>query len=912
MITLLILFGLLYSNEFGDLSADSLLTDRGLRAQKDFPRTPVGKPKLWTGRASVVNGLTDSVIRNDFLCNDDTNGGCPQRAPDAAIGKDGNFVVAWCDFRDGDADIWIQRFDSSGHALGENRRVNTDVTLGWQGDPAVAMDSAGNFIISWEDRREIGNSDVFAQRFDRTGRTLGDNFRVSDSGVPGDQSISSLYTAPDGVTLVVWDDRRNGLGGDIFGQFLNPDGSLRGSNFQVNDDGRVGNQYEPDVSGDDSGRFVVVWEDGRNSNWDIFFQRFKSDGTRLGNNVQITVDTFTQQAPQVACASDGRFLVCWDDERAGDWDIYARIYDSSGQPAGPEFRVNSDVGETDQYGGGCAVNRFGEFLIVWTDKREGNEDIYARLFDRSGRPLGTEFRVNTDTGTDAQNSPTVVAAPDGGYWVFWSDARNGNFDIYGQRISRNGVKLGANFRVNDDFASAHQRISSIGMEKRGNILIAWEDERGKSCDIYGVILDSLGRTITSNFRINDDTWGYAAQYYSAVAGGNQKFIVAWSDNRGGWDIYAQFFDSQGERIGRNFRVNSDPGSSIQWYPYCAMDASNRSVVVWTDYRRGKNLIYARLLDQNGNPVGDDFAVTDTADTNVKAAYASVAMNSTGYWVVSWMDEREKEPNIYCQLFRPDGSRIGGNFRVNTDPGRNYQGYPSCAIAEDRTIAIAWEDRRNGCYNVYLQWLDSLGNRIGENERVNDDPGGSDCYSPSCAFDPSGRLIVLFNDEREMPGNPQIYCQRYRPDRTRIGNNAQINQPNYFPKNTHWTVGQSVAACNSRIAWTWTENRRHLGWDIFAKLTDWNLVGLKDQAAAPIINPERSALPTIIRHQTKLKVTGPRGTIVKLYDVMGNKRRGGRVESRVLIFDLTGLNCGTYFLVTTKSRGDSEVKKLILQ
>ncbi|MEO0074055.1 MAG: hypothetical protein ABIK43_05295, partial [candidate division WOR-3 bacterium] len=301
------------------------------------------RPLPWAGlsvrtkrrlRTAGCSSVVDSIIRDDFVCNDDEAGGCEQRNPEIAVSPTGGFVVSWYEFRDGDADVWLQQFHAGGVPLGGNIRINTDITFGWQGDPAAAMGGDGSFILSWEDRRDIGNSDVFCQRFDAVGNRLGDNFRISDSAAAGDQDISSCSLAPDGSALVVWDDRRHGLTGDIYGQFLNPDGSPRGDNFRVNDDA-IGqaNQYEPDVACDSLGRYVVVWMDGRGLNaydWNVFGQRFDIGGSRIGPNFQITVDESIQWVPRVAVARSGTFLVCWDDRRRGQYDIYAQFYDGNG------------------------------------------------------------------------------------------------------------------------------------------------------------------------------------------------------------------------------------------------------------------------------------------------------------------------------------------------------------------------------------------------------------------------------------------------------------------------------------------------------------------------------------------------------------------------------------------------------
>jgi hypothetical protein len=854
----------------------------------------------------------DSVIKDDFLCNDDSLSGCDQRAPSLAVDAAGGFVVSWTGFRDGDADAWFQRLDSAGNKVGTNGRLNTDISLGWQGEPSSAMAPDGRFLFCWNDRRDIGNSDLFAQRFDEAGTRLGDNFRVSDSAAGGDQMESGAWIGPSGVALLAWDDRRFGATGDIFAQFLNPDGSPLDTNFRVNDDG-IGhaNQYEPDVSGDSSGRFVVAWMDGRGSggpaDWNVFCQRFNSQGQWLGANIQVTTDGNIQWTPDVSCGVDGRFVVTWDDARAGDWDVYGQRYDADGNPVGQNFRVNDDAGSTHQHGSGVAVNRYGEFVVVWTDGRGGEDDVYARRYDAGGNPFGPGFRLS-DVSTGAQVNPGIEARPDGGYWAVWADARSANQDIYCQRLDRNGNKVGPNSRINDDQGSALQRCSSIGMDARGFICVAWEDERNGVSDIYRCMTDASGNLLGANLRLNDDGPGGAAQYYPGTAGGNRRFIVAWVDKRVGpdsMDIYAQYLDADGMPVGSNFLVNSDAAGASQWYPYAAMDSSNNAVILWEDARGGSRQMYCRRYDSSGAPMGPEVAVQDSAGAGY---YGSAAMNQSGRFVTAWMDYRSGKSDIYCQAFRADGSRIGGNILANLDAPGNYHGYPSCAIDEQGRFVVAWEDTRNDVYDVYLQWFDSTGARLGGNEKVNDNAGSTDAYSPSCAFGPDGKLAVMFNDERDFPGNPQIYCQRFRPDRTRISQNRVVNSPNLFPNNHHWTVGQSVAASSDVLAFAWTDNRRHRGFDIYAKLTDWNLVGV---AEGPKADSRPAGRPSIVRRHGRLAV-GPLlpGSVVSLYDACGRQVR--QVSSvHAGGFDLSGISPGTYFVVAGDGAG-FECRKVVIE
>jgi hypothetical protein len=878
---------------------------------RPLPNGQVPPPRRSHGWHSAPRPGFDGVVKDDFPCNDDTTSGCSQEAPKLAVDAQGSFVVSWYEFRDGDADAWFQRLDSAGNRIGVNERLNTDITMGWQGDPSSAMGPDGRALFCWEDRRDIGNSDLFCQRFDAVGNRLGENFRVSDSAADGDQSMSGAWIAPNGVALLAWDDRRFGITGDIFAQFLNTDGTPLDTNFRVNDD-PVGtaNQYEPDVSGDSSGRFVVAWMDGRGLNpydWNVFCQRFNSLGQRLGGNIQVTTDDSIQWTPDVSCGVNGEFVVTWDDGRSGDWDVYGQRYDAGGNPVGQNFKVNDDGGSTDQYGSCVAVNSYGEFTVVWTDRRGGEDDVYARRYDADGNPLGPSFRLN-EVNSGRQLSPAVGARPDGGYWTAWADARSGDYDVYCQRLDRSGNKVGVNFRINDDRGSALQRCSSIGMDERGFICVAWEDERNGATDIYRCVTDAAGNVLGANLRLNDDGPGGADQYYAGAAGGNGRFLAAWTDMRAGsqtTDIYAQYMDAGGMPVGANFLVNSDTSGAHQWYPYPAMDSANNAVILWMDTRNGPYQMYCRRYDSNGNPLGPDSAVQDSTGDGY---YGSAAMNRAGRFVTAWMDYRSGQSDIYCQAFRADGSRIGGNVRANLDPPGKYHGYPACAVDEQGRFVVAWEDTRDSRYDVYLQWFDSTGARLGGNERVNDNITDGASYSPSCAFDRSGRLAVEFNDERDYPGNPQIYYQRFRPDQTRISYNRIVNDPNLFPNNHHWTVGQSIAASDDVLAFAWTDNRRHQGFDIYAKLTDWNLVGVAERPAS---GSRFAGRPSIVGRYGRLRLDGrARGDAVALYDASGRQvRRSTSPDAGE--FDLRGISPGTYFLVARQGTA-VECRKIVVE
>jgi Secretion system C-terminal sorting domain len=872
----------------------------------NVPFDPVQKMMNKFGIQNSKNPIqnTNYLLRNDFLINDDIIGGSDHEGLSMTIDGSGNFVVGWHEFRDGDADCFGQRLNISGSSIGQNFRINRDATMLWQGDPAIAMHRSGSFIAAWEDRRN-GNSDVFIQRYDNNGTPIDTSFQANDDGTGQDQRGTAAIVKPDGEFIVVWEDWRNDWG-DIYGQRFSANGSPIGSNFKVNSD-IGGTQYGASIAEDSLGNFVVVWMDGRNSNWDIYGQRYNNQAVPQGSNFRVNDDvgSRTQWAPSVAAASNGNFVVTWEDQRYDTLvDIWAQRYNANGTLIGTNFQVN-DVGTNSQNSPVVGFQTSNYFIIVWTDARSSNYDIYFRRYDASGNPLGSSILVNDDGGIQNQTGPQIVVNPNDDFWLAWSDARNFNTDVYVQHYNSSGSPIGDNYKINDDAASSQQRVSMIAIDGKGIYDIIWEDERNgiNRTDIYLQRIDSIGNSLASNIRVNDDA-GSAYQFYSTVAAGfTGNFLTAWTDGRNAsYDIYAQRFDAIGNRINNNFRVNDDLVNAHQWYPWAAMDSAGNGVIVWMDTRDDNNYdIFGQRYDNNGNPAGANFKVNDVG-TGYQA-YGSVAQNRAGNLVVTWMDNRDGDFNIYGQRFDASGNAIGSNFRIDDDGTGSDQGYPAVAIDRFGNFVVVWEDDRNdNNTDIYGQIYNSYGQRIGDNFRIVDDITDEDQYSPSVYMSNDGRFIVVWSDWRGGKGDPDLYGQRFFTNGIRIGDNTLINQPDTFSNEHQWTIGQSVAANNNCIGFAWTDNRRHKGFDIYGKMTDWNLIGINEEKI-PSANELSSFTvypnPTNGKITIKFGITNHIPARIYLYDVSGRQRQSvivgknrGDVQLR-----LTNLAKGIYFVVS---------------
>ena len=111
----------------------------------------------------------------------------------------------------------------------------------------------------------------------------------------------------------------------IVGQFVNPDGTLDGSNFVISNAASF--KMHPKVaSSPDYDRFLVIWDDDRNwetSGTDIYGQLVDEDGslpeTASDENFAVSNAFESQFESTVAYDSaNGRFMVIWMDYRNRD------------------------------------------------------------------------------------------------------------------------------------------------------------------------------------------------------------------------------------------------------------------------------------------------------------------------------------------------------------------------------------------------------------------------------------------------------------------------------------------------------------------------------------------------------------------------------------------------------------------
>ena len=234
----------------------------------------------------------------------------------------------------------------------------------------------------------------------------------------------------------------------------------------------------------------------------------------------------------------------------------------------------------------------GGTIVLWDDRR-GGPDIYALRLDAAGNvvlPWPATGAALTDTLTSQYFVAAVSDGADGAIAV-WIDYRNGNVDVYAQRVTaggeiapgwpRNGVPICT--------AADNQTVTGIVTDGAGGAIIVWFDHRdGLRSRAYvsrvtadGAIAPGWSQDGAPVTEVSRN------QSYPVLApDGQHGAIVAWSEIRNGQtdDVFAQRVSGAGEML---WGADGDTISSI------TDNISERSVSIAPDGSGGAILAWER-------------------------------------------------------------------------------------------------------------------------------------------------------------------------------------------------------------------------------------------------------------------------------------------------------------------------------
>jgi hypothetical protein len=450
-------------------------------------------------------------------------------------------------------------------------------------------------------------------------------------------------------------------------------------------------------------------------------------------NVALCVTPFSSAV--TAAVSDGRrgAIVAWYEDRAGDFDVFARRVDASGVPqwALNGVRACSTTAGTPQVLPKAVSDGANGVIMAWLDGRSGPNTLYLQRVDSSGTRLWGAGGVLAATTTSNQLTEfCLIADGAGGAVVTWTTPMSGvSSDIYAQRVNALGARQwGANALAlctekSDQFRPMLVRKAS------GSFVVAWEDLRQLfRSDLYAQAITAAGVTQwAANGMIVANSADNAINPMLVATGANDCLLLWDADSLGVGDIRGQRLSSTGAALwaGAGVRMFS-PGT-------------NGLAAVTTDPLGGAYLVSSRT---NVSTLKSQLWAQRVLDTGALVYPASglrvssipsgqtqvaIAPDNAGGCMLTWYDDlRGVAPNgdIFAQRLSAAGVTLWSPSGVPVCSAPNTG--PGLTLAADGVggAVIAWSDTRNSpSPDLYVQGVDANG-ALGVGLGVEPHPGSA--------------------------------------------------------------------------------------------------------------------------------------------------------------------------------------------
>jgi len=352
-----------------------------------------------------------------------------------------------------------------------------------------------------------------------------------------------------------------------------------GANKQLSKGTGSSGTSRPATARDAAGNLWAAWHAGPQGGRDIYVAKLVNGGDSFQTPVRLTTDGQDQCYPDLAAGPDGKLHIAWQDNRRGNWDIFASVC-SDRQNFSRETRVSDS--NDNEINPAIAVDGQSpnSVHVAWQDGRNGNQDIY-RASSANAFVSTTISRVTTDMAD--QTDPDITVGGQNTVYLVWTDMRNGQADLYGAASN-----AGPWTNVPIVTSASTQTDPAVAAEPGGSDLhLLWVDNARGDQDIYYASLAGLPDSPVTGRTIVDDTSG-ADQLSPAVAcGANGKAFACWQDSRhegAGTDTDLYFAELRSGIAGTNVLVGDNNTKTGQTEPAIGVNTYGHPYVIWSDDR----------------------------------------------------------------------------------------------------------------------------------------------------------------------------------------------------------------------------------------------------------------------------------------------------------------------------------------
>ena len=409
-----------------------------------------------TGVATGSGWGTAQVIETE------SEGGWNYHGPQLSVDGCGNAIAVW----DRGGNIWSNRY-VAGTSWGTAQLIET--SSGGADYPQVSVDSSGNAIAIWSQNDGVRNN-IWSNRYAvGTGWGTAQLIETNDSGDAEDPQVSmDSY----GNAIAVWSQS---CGFDVYGDDFSiwsnryVVGTVWGTAQLVETEGlgRAYNSQFPQVSVDGSGNAIVVWyQDTVVSPASIWSKRYVAGtGWETAQLIETSDSTYAAQ-PQVSVDNSGNAIAVWQQEDGVRYSIWSNRYAAgTGWETAQLIETGSGGAELPQ----VSMDGSGNAIVVWYQSDGVRDNIWSNRYV-VGTGWGTAELIETNDSAGAF-CPQVSADISGNANAVWEQ---GNTVWSNRYVVGTGWGTAQSIGVGSSGADSPQ----VSADDSGNAIVVWRDGSG--------------------------------------------------------------------------------------------------------------------------------------------------------------------------------------------------------------------------------------------------------------------------------------------------------------------------------------------------------------------------------------------------------------------------------------------------
>ena len=428
------------------------------------------------------------------------------------------------------------------------------------------------------------------------------------------------------------------------------------------------------------------------------------------------------------------------------------------RPAAAQWQLNGEPAcgsPRAQIGVRSVSDGAGGAIVTWVDLRNGNGDIFAQRLSEAGQRLWGSDGNPVCVVRGDQDPLAAVSDGAGGVILVWHDYRCGS-SVFAQRIDADGRILWDPGGV-ALASSAEWQVDPVGTsDGHGGLIAVWLDGRGAN---YAQRIDAEGRP----------RWGPAGVpvgggYVTSIeADGSGGAIFAFTGIENGHSqIMAQRVDSTGALSWPGgvtvFRVPVD-GVYADAAVVIA-DGAGGALLAWEDVRAGNYYhVYAQRLGPAGNAEWTPNGVAVCTANGGQVSPQMVADGTHGTLVV-WKDGRNGNgSDIYARRVSASGDTLWQTYGNPVCTASGVQEGASIVSDGAGGAIVTWQDGRGPARDIYAQRFTGAGQMLWATNGVPLCTAAGDQTAPLLVSDGQGGAIAAWNDARISPAESRIFAQR---------------------------------------------------------------------------------------------------------------------------------------------------------